>query len=72
MPLKIVHNLGTISDMKQRVALARVDDLDRQKKIETARSIIYDRDYAVNSEASEALLQEQSLVATKVSFWFYL
>ena len=54
--------------MKQRVALARVDDLDRQKKIETARSIIYDRDYAVNSEASEALLQEQSLVATEVSF----
>ena len=67
MPLKKVHNLGTTSDMKQRQTLARVDDNSRRNKIKEARTIIYDKIYAVDNEAVENLLKEQSLVATNVS-----
>lgn len=66
MPLKKVHNLGTVTDMKQRETLARVDDDARKAKISAARKIIYDKDYAVNNDASESMLKDQSLVATKV------
>ena len=67
MPLKKVHNLGTASDMKQRQTLARVDDNSRRNKIKEAHTIIYDKIYAVDNEAVENLLKEQSLVATNVS-----
>lgn len=67
MPLNKVHNLGTATDMKQRQTLARVDNEDRRNKVQTARSIIYERGYAVKNDASEAILKDESLVATKVS-----
>lgn len=67
VPLNKVHNLGTATDMKQREKLARVDDVNRRKKVETARDIIYHKNYAVNNEASEALLKEESYAATRVS-----
>ena len=67
MPLNKIHNLGTVSDMRQRQSLARVDNLDRRSKVKKARSIIYDQDYAVNNEASEKLLKNESLVATEAS-----
>lgn len=67
MPLNKVHNLGTKLDMKQRQTLARTDDLDRRTRVKEARSIIYDKDYAVNNDASEKLLIDQSLVAIEVS-----
>lgn len=46
---------------------ARVDNSDRRRKIDTARDIIYHRNYAVDSSAVEAVLQEQSLVPNVVS-----
>lgn len=54
-------------DMKQRETLVRVDDDDRRHKVNTAREIIYDKQYAVNSPAVDNLLKEQSLVPTIVS-----
>ena len=68
MPLNKVHNLGTVTDMRQRQALARVDGQDRRDKVKTARSIIYEQNYAVNNEASEAILKGESFVATKVRY----
>lgn len=53
--------------MKQRLSLARVDNEDRKRKVQTARRIIYEKNYAVNSEAVEKLLKEESLVPTSVS-----
>jgi hypothetical protein len=53
--------------MKERASLARVDDDRRKDKISAARSIIYDKNYAVNSAAVENILKQQSLVPTSVS-----
>jgi hypothetical protein len=54
-------------DMKQRKSRPRVDNADRKRKVATARRIIYEKNYAVNSEAVERLLKEESLVPTSVS-----
>ena len=67
MPLNKIHNLGTVSDMRQQQSLACVDNLNRRSKVKKARSIIYDQDYTVNNEASEKLLKNESLVATEAS-----
>lgn len=67
MPLKKVHNLGTVLDMRQRERLARIDDDNSRNKVKKARSIIYDDNYAVDNDASENLLKDQSLVAIEVS-----
>jgi hypothetical protein len=62
-----IENLGTRRDMKERASLARVDDDCRKDKVSTARRIIYDKNYAVNSTAVENILKQQSLVPTSVS-----
>ena len=62
-----IHNLGMPQDMKQREPLARVDDEIRRGKVESARNIIYNKRFAVDSPAVEILLKEQSLVPTSVS-----
>jgi hypothetical protein len=59
--------MGTAKDMKQREINNRVDDENRRRKVDTAREIIYKKNYAVDSDAVEALLYEQSLVPTSVS-----
>ena len=53
-------------DMKQRKTLSRIDDRRRQNKIINTRSIIYDKQFAVDSEAVEKILKEESLVPTLV------
>jgi hypothetical protein len=59
--------MGMPLDMKQRVTLARIDNQERRWKIATARDIIYNKNYAVDTDNVEALLQPQSLVPTSVS-----
>jgi hypothetical protein len=53
-------------DMTQRETLARVDDLSRRNRVASAREIIYEKKYAVNSRAVENLLKPESLVPTAV------
>jgi hypothetical protein len=67
IPLSHVHRLGTSLDRKQRQSLARIDDHARRFDIKTAREIIYQKNYAVNSEHVEKILQGQSLVPNIVS-----
>lgn len=62
-----VRNLGMPLDMKQRETLARVDDASTRYKIETARDIIHQKNYAIDSPAVEIILKEESLVPAKVS-----
>jgi hypothetical protein len=54
-------------DMQQRVALRRIDDGIRQNKVSSAREIIYEKNYAVDTEHVEMLLKAQSLVPTAVN-----
>jgi hypothetical protein len=59
--------MGMKRDMKQRETLARVDDKSRRRKVATARDIIYNKNYAINTNNVETLLMPQSLVPTTVS-----
>jgi len=62
-----IQNLGMKRDMQQRVALRRIDDGIRQNKVSSAREIIYEKNYAVDTEHVEMLLKAQSLVPTAVN-----
>jgi hypothetical protein len=59
--------MGYALDKKQRKTLARCDDETRRYTVNAARRIIYQENYAVDSNAVETLLKEQSLVPTSVS-----
>jgi hypothetical protein len=54
-------------DIAQRSSMARVDNLAWQSKVTTARRLIYEKSYTVNSAAIESLLKAESLVPTAVS-----
>jgi hypothetical protein len=58
--------MGKRRDMAQRDTLARVDDVDRRHRIATARNLIYEKNYAVDSAAVKRLLQKDSLVPSAV------
>jgi hypothetical protein len=58
--------MGMVRDMRQRVTLARVDDDANRHRVETARDIIYKKNYAVDSTAVEAILKEELLVPSSV------
>jgi hypothetical protein len=63
-------NMGKHQDMAERKRLARVDNLDRQHRVATARRAIYEEKYAVNSSAVGKLLDKDSLVPTTVCISF--
>lgn len=52
--------------MDQRSSLARVDNPEYRGAMSSARTKIYDEDFAVDSAAVERFLKQQSLVPTKV------
>jgi hypothetical protein len=59
--------MGMRRDMIQRETLARIDDENRRRKVSVAREIIYQKNYAVDTDNVETLLQPESLVPTSVS-----
>jgi hypothetical protein len=59
--------MGMPQDMNERETLARVDDEERRRKVDIARDIVYEKNFAVDNVNVEALLKEQSLVPTSVS-----
>ena len=61
-----VANMGMPQDMKQRMTLARTDDVRRRNLVKNAREIIYAKNYAVDSDVVETLLKDESLVPTMV------
>jgi hypothetical protein len=62
-----VRDLGMAKDMQDRVALARLDNPDRQNSVSAARKLIYDENHWVGSAAVERLLKETSLLPNTVS-----
>jgi hypothetical protein len=58
--------MGMRRDMTQRETLIRVDDLSRRNRVASAREIIYEKKYAVDSTAVENILRVDSLVPTAV------
>lgn len=62
-----VPAMGTQDDMSQRELLARVDDNNRRNKVLRARTLIYQKNYAVNTPQIQTILKDESLVPTSVS-----
>lgn len=61
--------MGMVQDMKSRQTRVRVDDEQRQRKVNRARSFIYysRSRVTVNSAGIERMLKPKSWVPTKVS-----
>jgi hypothetical protein len=64
--------MGMRRDMAQHMSLARVDNLERRRRIKAAREIIYLKNYRTNSKVVEDLLQQDSLVLTAASVYLPL
>lgn len=58
--------VATQNDMMQRDALSRHDTAERRLKISSARRLIYEEHYVVDTPQVEALLKTESLVPTLV------
>lgn len=65
--LSDVHELGTDEDTRNRQLLVRRDGPDRVERVQAARELIYEANYAVTTPQVEALLRGDSLVPTSVS-----
>lgn len=52
--------------MLQRQILARRDTEERREKVASARQLIYDQHYVVDTPQVEALLKDESMVPTVV------
>lgn len=72
MPMESMNQIGTKRDTKQRETLARVDNPSRRAKVGSARHLIYESNFAVDSAAVERLLKPDSLVPTEVSHYSQL
>ena len=66
IPKDSTRLVGTKQDRKKREALVRVDNLSRRAKVESARQLIYEQNWAVDSKPVQRLLQPESLVPTEV------
>ena len=66
IPLKQTHRLGMVSDRKNRVRLARVDDENRRDTVAKARAWMYKSHYSISNERVENLLGPLSFVPTRV------
>jgi len=62
-----IPRIGSNTDQIQRLKLARVDSNARRGKIEIARRFMFEQGINVTSKRLDALLQDQSLVPTRVS-----
>lgn len=58
--------IGTKTDVKQRIKLARVDTQNRRNKIELARRMMFEGGVNITSERIETVLRPTSLVPTRV------
>jgi hypothetical protein len=58
--------IGTKTDSKQRISLARIDSEDSREKVELARKSMFEEGVNITSATIEHLLQPTSLVATRV------
>lgn len=66
IPKDRFQEFATENDISQRTLLSRHDTVERRSKITSARRIIYEGQYNVDTPQVEALLKPESLVPTIV------
>ncbi|KIJ64394.1 hypothetical protein HYDPIDRAFT_90003, partial [Hydnomerulius pinastri MD-312] len=68
IPKSRIQHIATERDILQRKLLRRCDTKERREKVATARRLIYERQYTVDTAQVEALLKDESLVPTLNAF----
>jgi hypothetical protein len=63
--------IGSKTDVKQRLNLVRVDSEERQRDVEDARRLMFEKGVNITSEKVEKILRPESLVPTRVCYRFY-
>jgi hypothetical protein len=71
LTIKAARWLATTRDMEARKTFCRIDDLAHAEAVAAARTWIYEKHYAVNSERVELLLKKHSWTPTEVSLLMY-
>ena len=66
IPKVKLQGVATEDDIQQRTDLARRDTIERRDKVASARRLIYEEQYVVDTPQVEALLKPESLVPTVV------
>jgi hypothetical protein len=61
--------IGSKTDSKQRISLARVDSAGRRKKIEIARKLMFEEGVNITSSKIDNILRPTSLVPTRACFY---
>jgi hypothetical protein len=59
--------MGMKIDLENRQATQRVDDERRHRKVEKARRLIFQHGVGINGQRIKKILQDESLVPTRVS-----
>lgn len=62
-----ISKIGTEDDRHTREQLKRVDTIERQSRVEQARTNLYKSGYSLTGDNVDGVLKEHSLVPTKVT-----
>jgi uncharacterized protein YcbX len=66
IPKDDISKLGKEEDRRIRQELRRVDTVERQDRVNQARTNLYQNGYALSGDYVDGLLREESLVPTQV------
>ena len=66
VPKDEIFKIGTEDDRRTRGESRRVDSVERQGRVEEARTNLYENGYALSGEHVDGALKKGSLVPTKV------
>jgi hypothetical protein len=61
-----MHDMGSESDLLQRQATQRVDDVARREQVRLAKEKIFEEGYVVNSTKVDDLLKADSMLPIEV------
>ena len=61
-----IFKIGREDDRRTREELRRVDTVERQDRVEQARTNLYEKGYALGGKYVDGLLLQDSLVPTRV------
>jgi hypothetical protein len=67
-----ISMMGGKRDLKARNGSKRQDNSEWRDTIDSARALVHEENYAVNSTAVERIIAESSYVPTRVRFYFYV
>jgi hypothetical protein len=70
-PKEKVQLVGSKSDMRNRVKLARVDSKPRQFDVERVRQLLFEKGLSLTSKAVKAIMDPISAVPTRVRPLFH-